>query len=312
MTRPPRGRTEGRRCFLNLPPQGLETRREARVAAVSRGCIAEIHEETDCAVVARGLFRRDEVGDLRPYRRLSSCQLAQILCARRCPLGLAPLPLGFGSRCLRAPALIAKLLCGTQQCGDGSRFARLDRGISTTDQALQLRCDCGFLSDESLQIVILRGRRLSGNPRPDRLAGQRLYAQRRTGRGSDLEQVCVDSQEIHQALQRSVQLSETRRNRRLRLLVLELFGLCAAEPADIQGPEIALSELRANRNQRRKCVFLLRPLALLFIRLEREDRISFVDARRGGVTDAVELRVSRSSSQLGSRSLKTRVPQFAK
>jgi hypothetical protein len=57
----------------------LKARREARVAAVSRGCIAEIDEEPDGAVVTRGLFRRDEVGNLRPYRRLSPCELTQVL-----------------------------------------------------------------------------------------------------------------------------------------------------------------------------------------------------------------------------------------
>ena len=114
---------EERRLALVLLPQGLKASQEARAAPVSRGCIAEIDQETDGAIVARGLFRRDEVGDLRPNRRLSPYELAEVRCARRCPLGLAPLSFGFGSRCFRAPAFIAKLLCDMQKCGNRPRFA---------------------------------------------------------------------------------------------------------------------------------------------------------------------------------------------
>lgn len=53
--------------------QHVELLAEFRFTSLRRGYVSQTDEQLDGAVVARGLFRRDERSDLFPHSRLSCC-----------------------------------------------------------------------------------------------------------------------------------------------------------------------------------------------------------------------------------------------
>lgn len=138
-------------------PQNLESAQEARFTAVLSCQIVQIDEQDDGAVVARGLFRRNQAIDLYPYSRLSPCEIVEIFRACRCRLLLAPCLLDRGSRCRDAPPFIAGIPCSAQQGADSPRRARLG-DVPITDQARKLGGESRFFGgDESFQVVIPLG-----------------------------------------------------------------------------------------------------------------------------------------------------------
>ena len=62
--------------------------------------------------------------------------------------------------------------------------------------------------------------------------------------------VAADAQELGQALQGDAELPESGRHRRLRVVMIELPGLCAQQPAEVQRPEVAMRQLSSHRDQR--------------------------------------------------------------
>jgi hypothetical protein len=107
-------RDEGRPARV-LRLQRLEPALEIRFTALRGGDISQIDEQIHGAVVARGLFRRDQALDLFPRGRLSPCEVTEVLRARQCRLGLASRPLDFGSCGRVASPFIAGGLPGAQK-----------------------------------------------------------------------------------------------------------------------------------------------------------------------------------------------------
>src|SRR4051812_25749468 len=247
--------------------------------------LAQVPQERHRGVVLAGLLGRDQRLHLAPGLRLAPGQRGEVALARLGGLAFPPRPLPGGAFGLPASPFLGAPFGGLAELGDRPPAPPPPGGggAGGAEATQQLGAEVRLAPDQPREQrgpLRLRQARDPALHLPGR--GDLLLrgAARRRGR----EQVAVDAQERDEGLERRAEPAEPRRARGLRLAVVELAGLDAQQPAQVEGAQVAGSEVGAQRHERGQAavlVLLLVPVAALRLRQELEDDVPALDPRRG-------------------------------